>query len=301
MTPCRALLPLLAILMFPGTGGLRAQTRLGVAFYDTDHLYDTVPALFYNDEKYTPDGELHWTAARYDRKIAAIASVIDSLGMPLVGLAGVENEQVVRDLAARCTAPYCYLHRTLNTLDGLDLALLYYGDLFVPDRIETGWGYLLVEGELAGRPVAIVLSRQSRFVPGLLEELRERRPGRPAAGDGPHGDGRSRAFRSAGCAATGRAGREGQCAFALGLADAGQNTDRHGFAGRGRRRLCPPPALRRAHRQPAPDLPPDALCGRGGLCPAGIRLSGVKMFGGRGKFLYLRNPFPVRHKYYTTY
>lgn len=179
MTPCRALLPLLAILMFPGTGGLRAQTRLGVAFYDTDHLYDTVPALFYNDEKYTPDGELHWTAARYDRKIAAIASVIDSLGMPLVGLAGVENEQVVRDLAARCTAPYCYLHRTLNTLDGLDLALLYYGDLFVPDRIETGWGYLLVEGELAGRPVAIVLSRQSRFVPGLLEELRERRPGVP--------------------------------------------------------------------------------------------------------------------------
>jgi hypothetical protein len=179
MTPCRALLPLLAILMFPGTGGLRAQTRLGVAFYDTDHLYDTMPALFYNDEKYTPDGELHWTAARYDRKIAAIASVIDSLGMPLVGLAGVENEQVVRDLAARCTAPYCYLHRTLNTLDGLDLALLYYGDLFVPGRIETGWGYLLVEGELAGRPVAIVLSRQSRFVPGLLEELRERRPGVP--------------------------------------------------------------------------------------------------------------------------
>ena len=177
MTPRRALLPLLAILMFPGTGGLRAQTRLGVAFYDTDHLYDTVPALFYNDEKYTPDGELHWTAARYDRKIAAIASVIDSLGMPLVGLAGVENEQVVRDLAARCTAPYCYLHRTLNTLDGLDLALLYYGDLFVPGRIETGWGYLLVEGELAGRPVAIVLSRQSRFVPGLLEELRERTPG----------------------------------------------------------------------------------------------------------------------------
>lgn len=179
MTPCRVLLPLLAILMLSGMGSLRAQTRLGVAFYDTDHLYDTVPALFYNDEKYTPDGDLHWTAARYDRKIAAIASVIDSLGMPLVGLAGVENEQVVRDLAARCTAPYCYLHRTLNTLDGLDLALLYYGDLFVPGRIETGWGYLLVEGELAGRPVAIVLSRQSRFVPGLLEELRERQPGLP--------------------------------------------------------------------------------------------------------------------------
>lgn len=155
---------------------LHAQTRLGVAFYDTDHLYDTVPALFYNDERYTPDGELHWTAERYERKVAAIASVIDSLRMPLVGLSGVENEQVVRDLAARCAEPYCYVHRTLNTLDGMDLALLYYGDLFVPGRIEAGWGYLLVEGELAGRAVAIILCRQSRFVRELLEELRERRP-----------------------------------------------------------------------------------------------------------------------------
>lgn len=177
MTPCRALLPLLAILMFPGTGGLRAQTRLGVAFYDTDHIYDTVPALFYNDEKYTPDGELHWTAARYDRKIAAIASVIDSLGMPLVGLAGVENEQVVRDLAARCTAPYCYLHRTLNTLDGLDFALLYYGDLFYPHYAEPGRHYLYIEGTMGRDTVGLVLSADTRMSEWVVRDLRAERPG----------------------------------------------------------------------------------------------------------------------------
>ena len=152
---------------------------VGIAFYDVDRLYDTVPALFYDDSDYTPEGRLRWTAARYERKIRNTAAVIDSMALPIVALWGVENEQVVRDLAAACRGDYSYLHRTLNTLDGLDLALLYYGDLFVPGRIETGWGYLLVEGELAGRPVAIVLSRQSRFVPGLLEELRERQPGVP--------------------------------------------------------------------------------------------------------------------------
>lgn len=182
ITLLRPLLRILFALLVPAgllmaATGTRPQTRLGVAFYDTDRFYDTVPALFYNDEEYTPDGELHWTTERYRRKIAAIAAVIDSLGMPLVGLAGVENEQVVRDLVAGCAEPYCYVHRTLNTLDGLDLALLYYGDLFVPGRVETGWGYLLVEGELDGKPTAIVLCRQSRFLPELLSELRERRPG----------------------------------------------------------------------------------------------------------------------------
>lgn len=175
--PDRLVRLLLLAVMMTCSNALYAQTRLGVAFYDTDRLYDTVPALFYNDERYTPEGELHWTAERYERKVAAVASVIDSLRMPLVGLSGVENEQVVRDLVTRCAEPYCYVHRTLNTLDGMDLALLYYGDQFLPGRIEAGWGYLLVEGDLAGRAVAIVLCRQDRFVRDLLEELRERRPG----------------------------------------------------------------------------------------------------------------------------
>ena len=110
------------------------QRPIGIAFYDVDRIYDTVPALFYDDADYTPEGRLHWTAERYARKIRNTAAVIDSMALPLVALWGVENEQVVRDIAAACRGDYSYLHRTLNSLDGMDFALLYYGDLFYPNR-----------------------------------------------------------------------------------------------------------------------------------------------------------------------
>ena len=48
---------------------------VGIAFYDVDRLYDTVPALFYDDSDYTPEGRLRWTAARYERKIRNTAAV----------------------------------------------------------------------------------------------------------------------------------------------------------------------------------------------------------------------------------
>ena len=32
------------------------QRPIGIAFYDVDRIYDTVPALFYDDADYTPEG-----------------------------------------------------------------------------------------------------------------------------------------------------------------------------------------------------------------------------------------------------
>ena len=144
----------------------------GIAFYDVDRLYDTVPALFYDDSDYTPEGRLRWTAARYERKIRNTAAVIDSMALPIVALWGVENEQVVRDLAAACRGDYSYLHRTLNSLDGMDFALLYYGDLFYPVYDESGRGYLYVEGELGRDTVGLVLCSDPRTARWLIGDLR---------------------------------------------------------------------------------------------------------------------------------
>ena len=114
------------------------QRPIGIAFYDVDRIYDTVPALFYDDADYTPEGRLHWTAERYARKIRNTAAVIDSMALPLVALWGVENEQVVRDIAAACRGDYSYLHRTLNSLDGMDFALLYYASSNRPCVRQSG-------------------------------------------------------------------------------------------------------------------------------------------------------------------
>ena len=146
---------LLAALLLSGIRCVLAQPRIGIAYCDLDHLYDTIPALFYDDSDYTPGGRLAWDTERYRRKIARTAAVIDSMRMPLVALWSVENEAVVRDIAAACRGDYSYLHQTLNSLDGMDFALLYYGDLFDPHYEEPGRRYLYIEGLLyrRGKPM----------------------------------------------------------------------------------------------------------------------------------------------------
>lgn len=158
-------------------GAIHAQQRTGFAYYDLDRLYDTIPSLFYDDTDYTPEGRLRWSGERYRAKVERAGAVIGRMAMPLAGVYGVENEEVVKDLVRASDLPYSYVHRTLNTLDGMDFALLYYADRFFTERIETGYGYLCVEGTLDGKPTAVLLTRGDRYAAELLEELRERTPG----------------------------------------------------------------------------------------------------------------------------
>lgn len=167
-----------------------AQSSFGIALYDVDRLYDTIPSKFYDDRDYTPSGSLGWSADRYARKIANTAAVLDSMAMPLVALCGVENEQVVRDLTEACKADYAYLHRTSDFSLGMDFALLYYGDIFLPVRVEE-YGYALcVEGEMAmgsvsadkdavvgeaeGRKIAIIIARRPRNLEHIISRVRQR-------------------------------------------------------------------------------------------------------------------------------
>ena len=158
----------------PQTNDRRVQT--GIAFYDVDKIYDTLPALFYDDEEYTPEGRRHWDTERYRRKIRNTAAVIDSMALEIVALWGVENEAVVRDLVAACRGDYTYIHRTLNTLDGMDFALLYYGDRFFPHYVEPGRRYLYIEGTLGRDTVGLVLCAENRMAEWVVRDLREERP-----------------------------------------------------------------------------------------------------------------------------
>lgn len=156
-----------------------AQKHIGIAYYDIDRLYDTIPALFYDDMDFTPNGKLHWNTERYERKIRHTAAVIDSMHMTLVAVAGVETEQVVRDLTAACHEEYCYLHRTLNGFDGLDIALLYYGDRFYPTATDEGRGWIYVEGELDGNEIGILLCNNARYATEAVHDCRAKYPSRP--------------------------------------------------------------------------------------------------------------------------
>lgn len=148
----------------------------GIAYYDVDRIYDTLPALFYDDADYTPEGRRAWNTERYRRKIRNTAAVIDSMALEIVALWGVENEAVVRDLVTACRGDYSYIHRTLNTLDGMDFALLYYGDRFFPHYVEPGRRYLYVEGTLRNDTLGLVLCADTRMAAWVAGDLREERP-----------------------------------------------------------------------------------------------------------------------------
>lgn len=163
------LLPLIAASLLAASASAQ---KTGIAYYDVDRLYDTIPAPFYDDSDFTPNGRMRWSSDRYIRKIRNTAAVIDSIGAQIVALWGVENEQVVRDLAAACHNDYTYIHRTLNSLDGLDFALLYFGDRFYPSRIVPGRRSLRIDGEIDRRPVTIILCADPRLAEPLVKALR---------------------------------------------------------------------------------------------------------------------------------
>lgn len=151
-----------------------AEASAQLAYWDISPLYDTQTSPFYDDEAYTPTGRYGWNEERYARKVQQVASVIDSLSLPLIALYGVENEAVVRAITTRCKGDYSYLHTTLNTLDGLEFALLYYGDLFFPEQMEPRQRALHIKGLYRGEQVSILLIADPRVGASLVEEVRER-------------------------------------------------------------------------------------------------------------------------------
>lgn len=132
---------------------------IGIGYYNLDGLYDTLPSQFYDDSAYTPTGRYLWTQERYQQKISNIAAVIDSISLPIVGLYGVETEAVVRDIVMRSGLDYTYVHRTRNSFDGQDFALLYFGDKLFIDRVESQRNMLIVDGSLGNQtPITILLT-----------------------------------------------------------------------------------------------------------------------------------------------
>ena len=164
-----------AIALLACVWGASAQ-RAGIAYWNVDRLYDTIPSPFYDDSDFTPSGRYRWTTERYRRKVEAVAAVVDSMAMPVTVLYGVENEAVVRDIAAACRCDYSYIHRTLNSLNGLDFAVLYFGDALLPERVDIYRRNVAVRCRIAGRPTVLLLSRDADDAERMAAEIRRDEP-----------------------------------------------------------------------------------------------------------------------------
>lgn len=114
-----------------------------VAFYNVENLFDPDDDPLVNDDEFLPDGAKHWNYERYWRKVVRIYQVLTALGageMPvIVGLCEVENRKVLEKLVYDTPLrkfDYRVIHQDSPDARGIDAALIYRKDRFMPDTAE---------------------------------------------------------------------------------------------------------------------------------------------------------------------
>ncbi|MCO6494277.1 MAG: hypothetical protein J5I91_01170 [Bacteroidetes bacterium] len=120
---------------------IKIKNTLKISYYNLNNLYDTIANNNHDDTSYTPLGKYGWNTDKYFSKLNNSAKVIsslhDSLGADLIGIAGVENEQVVKDLIATSNLSkmrYQYVFSKGEKRDGLSMAILYK-----PKKVKVLW------------------------------------------------------------------------------------------------------------------------------------------------------------------
>ena len=121
--------------------GQKTDTKRAViAFYNIENLFDTIDDPEKNDEEFLPEGLYEWTTERYAAKLSNMAKAISGIGSEvsaegptIIGLAEMENHQVLEDLIN--TSPldklgYGIVHYDSPDKRGIDVALLYKKDAF---------------------------------------------------------------------------------------------------------------------------------------------------------------------------
>ena len=168
-------------------------TTYTIAFYNIENLFDTENDSTTNDDDFLPHSAKKWTEKRYKKKLLKQGQVISQIGnddvdLPpaLVGLAEVENRQVVVDLIqSKYLKHYDYgiVHYDSSDERGIDVALLYDKNRFEilsssphPIYLENESGerdftrdVLLVSGKLDGSTVHVIINHWSSRREGVVE------------------------------------------------------------------------------------------------------------------------------------
>ena len=106
-----------------------------IGFYNLENLFDIKDDPNTLDDDFTPDGFKKWSTKRYKRKLYKLAKTISEIGGKtsantpvLIGIAEVENEEVVQDLIGAeplRDIDYGYVHFDSPDERGIDTALIF--------------------------------------------------------------------------------------------------------------------------------------------------------------------------------
>lgn len=173
-----AIIPLLGFLLIAAK--TKESTVYGIGFYNVENLFDTIHDANKNDYDYLIGGKLDWNREKYSSKLTNIAKVLSEMGSDktpngpaVIGLAEIENFRVLLDLILQpeLKNKYQYLHYEGEDKRGIDCALLYNPELFLPqhsllvpskplggDTIHKTRGFLVVSGLLGGEKITLIVN-----------------------------------------------------------------------------------------------------------------------------------------------
>lgn len=175
-------IPLLLAALLMCSAATMAQGRkmaaAGVAFYNLENLFDTIPNNPENrDAEFTPAGSRQWNGVKYWNKINNLAyaisqmtSKITPMGPAVIGVSEIENKSVLDDLVADPQIAAWNLqvvHHDSPDARGVDVGLLYNPRYFklenvtnhrlhaVPFRTRD---QMCVVGSLLGQRIAVIVN-----------------------------------------------------------------------------------------------------------------------------------------------
>lgn len=108
-------------------------------FYNVENLFDCENDSLTQDDEFTPDGDRRWNFSRFHEKADRLAKVILAAGKwnppVFAGLCEVEGQQALEVLTKQTPLRnynYKIIHKDSPDERGIDVALIYRPDLFVP-------------------------------------------------------------------------------------------------------------------------------------------------------------------------
>jgi endonuclease/exonuclease/phosphatase family metal-dependent hydrolase len=113
-----------------------------IGFYNLENLFDTINDPLINDEEFLPRGKNMWNTDKYNKKLFNMATIlaklgadVSPLGFTALGVAEVENKQVLIDLCAHpllAARKLEVIHYDSPDERGIDVALIYNPTYFKP-------------------------------------------------------------------------------------------------------------------------------------------------------------------------
>ncbi|MEZ4774255.1 MAG: endonuclease/exonuclease/phosphatase family protein [Bacteroidia bacterium] len=155
---------------------LSGKSEVVIGFYNVENLFDTEDDPVKDDSEFLPEGRYKWTTEKYLKKLDNLALAISQMGEKgpdILGVAEVENVQVLKDLVQLTSLKkrgYEVILEESEDIRGIDVGLIYDPKVFkyisheaydvdFPEEPDyTTRKILVVEGQIKGERLYMIVN-----------------------------------------------------------------------------------------------------------------------------------------------